>query len=99
MPAMDWYVYILRCADDTLYTGITTDVERRLAEHNAGTTSGARYTRSRGPVELLYVESAVDRSRAASREAQIKRLERGAKLQLIATNPAIARPDSMGVVR
>jgi putative endonuclease len=93
--ARPWFVYILRCADDTLYTGITTDVERRLAEHNGATGNGARYTRPRRPVELLYVESAADRSRAAAREAQIKGLERGQKLELIATLQPMARPDTM----
>jgi putative endonuclease len=87
-----WFVYILRCADDTLYTGITTNVERRLAEHNAGTASGARYTRSRRPVELLYAEPASDRAQAGRREAAIKRLERTAKLALVATAPHARGP-------
>jgi putative endonuclease len=81
MPAPAWFVYILRCADLTLYTGITTDVERRLAEHNAGT--GARYTRARLPVELIHAEPAADRSSASRREAAIKRLPRAAKLALV----------------
>ena len=84
MRIMAWYVYILRCADDSLYTGITTDVARRLAEHNAGTT-GARYTRARRPVAVIHVETASNRAQAARREAEIKRLERTAKLDLIAT--------------
>ncbi|MBW2533474.1 MAG: GIY-YIG nuclease family protein [Deltaproteobacteria bacterium] len=77
----DWHVYILRCADGTLYTGITTDPERRLAEHNAGT--GARYTAPRRPVEMVYVEGAEDRAAAARREHAIKRLRRGEKLALV----------------
>jgi putative endonuclease len=77
-----WFVYILRCADDTLYTGITTDVARRLAEHNAGNGTGARYTRSRRPVALLYQEAAASRAAAATREWQIKQLGRSAKLAL-----------------
>lgn len=79
-----WFVYILRCADGTLYTGITTDLARRLAEHNAGMGQGARYTRSRLPVALAYSEAAQDRSAAAKREAALKRLSRKAKLALCA---------------
>jgi putative endonuclease len=82
MLASAWFVYIVRCADHTLYTGITTDVERRLAEHNAGT--GARYTRARLPVELIHAEPAADRSAASRREAAIKQLTRAAKLALAA---------------
>lgn len=78
-----WYVYILRCADDTLYTGIAKDVERRLDEHNAGTL-GAKYTRPRRPVALVYREAAPDRSEAARRECAIKRLSRSDKEALIA---------------
>lgn len=79
--APGWVVYMLKCADGSLYTGITTDLARRLAEHNEGT--GARYTRSRLPVELVYAESAVDRSSASVREAGLKRLSRARKLQLL----------------
>jgi putative endonuclease len=79
-----WCVYLLRCADGTLYTGITTDVARRVAEHNGDGASGARYTRSRRPVELVYVETAANRSAAARREAEIKRLDRSGKLALCA---------------
>jgi putative endonuclease len=75
------YVYLLRCGDDSLYCGWTTDVERRLAAHRAGTAS--RYTRSRLPVELGAVIPVVDRSAALREEARIKRLPRTAKLQLI----------------
>jgi len=77
-----WYVYILRCADGTLYTGIAKDPERRCAEHN-GDGPGARYTRGRRPVELVYTEEAADRSAASRREAAIKRLSRQAKLRLV----------------
>jgi len=77
-----WFVYILRCADDTLYTGITTDVARRIDEHNAGKAPGARYTRGRRPVRLAYAEEAVNRSAASSREAAIKQLDRSRKLAL-----------------
>ena len=74
-------VYLLRCADDTLYCGWTSDVQRRLAAHRSGTAS--RYTRSRRPVELALVISVADRSAALREEARIKRLPRAAKLRLI----------------
>ena len=74
-------VYMLRCGDGSLYTGSTTDVERRLREHQGGT--GARYTRSRPPVTLAYAEEAPDRSAAQRREAAIKKLPRAQKLKLI----------------
>lgn len=73
---------MLRCADGTLYTGITTDIARRVAEHNGEGGLGARYTRSRRPVQLVYVEAAADRAEAARREAAIKRLDRVHKLAL-----------------
>lgn len=75
-----WQVYIVRCADDTLYTGIARDAVARVAEHNAG--RGAKYTRSRLPVTLLYSESACDRSSAQQREWAIKRLSADAKRAL-----------------
>ena len=78
---MAWYVYMLRCGDGSLYTGSTTDVARRLREHQGGT--GARYTRSRPPVTLAYAEEAPDRSAAQRREAAIKKLPRAQKLKLI----------------
>ena len=80
-----YWVYILRCADGTLYTGITNDVPRRLAAHNSG--RGAKYTRGRGPVELVYREAAEDKPAALRREWEIKRLSRAEKLALIAGNP------------
>ena len=76
-----YYVYILKCSDDTLYTGITTDPERRLKEHNSGT--GAKYTRSRRPVEMVYSETAADRSEASKRETEIKKFSRAQKLEMI----------------
>lgn len=79
-----WFVYMVRCADNTLYTGVTTCVERRVAEHNSSSKS-ARYTRARQPVELVYSETANNRSRACQREAEIKCLPRKAKLLLIAS--------------
>ena len=77
---MGYWVYILRCRDDTLYTGVTTDLSRRVAQHNAGT--GARYTRGRGPVTLVYQEAQPDRTRAQRREWEIKQLSREEKLRL-----------------
>ena len=76
-----WYLYILRCKDDTLYTGITTDVEKRLEAHRSG--KGAKYTRGRGPLELVYREDCGDHSAALRREAEIKSLSREEKLKLI----------------
>jgi putative endonuclease len=78
---MIWSCYILRCADDTLYCGITNDLEKRLAAHNAGTA--AKYTRARGPVELVFVEDYADRSAASKRELAIKNLTRSKKIVLI----------------
>ena len=75
------YVYIVRCADGTLYTGWTTDVARRVAEHNAG--RGARYTRQRGPVALVYSEAQPDRAAAMRREEEIKRRGRRYKERLV----------------
>ena len=74
-------VYILECADGTLYTGWTTDLERRLQAHNSG--RGARYTRGRRPVRLAYREEQSDRSAAQRREAAIRRLSRADKLKLV----------------
>lgn len=84
MAEGDHYVYILRCADDTLYTGYTTDVERRVAEHDSG--EGAKYTRGRTPVELVHVESYGSRSAAMSREYEIKQLSRFEKESLAECN-------------
>lgn len=76
-----YFVYIIHCADDSLYTGITTDVERRFAEHRSG--KGGSYTRSRGVVKVVYTEEMQDRSKALRREAEIKRCTRAEKLVLI----------------
>jgi len=78
---MSWVCYLLRCADDTLYCGITNDMEKRLAAHNAG--EGAKYTRGRIPLSVVYCESCADKSAALKREMQIKRLPRGAKQLLV----------------
>ena len=78
---MAWYVYMLRCGDGSLYTGCTDNVERRLAVHQSG--KGAKYTRSRLPVELVYSEALPDKSAALRREAAIKKLPREKKLALV----------------
>lgn len=75
------YVYILRCADDTLYTGWTNDIDLRVKTHNEG--KGAKYTRSRTPVSLVYLETLPTKSDALKREAAIKKLPRHKKLKLI----------------
>ena len=79
--ANSWKLYILRCGDGTLYTGITTDVEKRFAAHASG--KGAKYTRGRGPLELMYQEECGDHSTALKREAEIKKLSREEKEKLI----------------
>lgn len=76
-----WVCYLLRCADDTLYCGISNDLEKRLLAHNAGT--GAKYTRGRLPVELVYAEKCMDKSAALKREMQIKRMPRSTKQSLM----------------
>ncbi|MEY3151247.1 MAG: GIY-YIG nuclease family protein [Chloroflexi bacterium] len=83
------FVYIVRCADNTLYTGWTTDVERRVRTHNAG--RGAQYTRRRMPVELVYLEPQPSRADAMRREAAIKRWPRKRKLALAHPSPARKR--------
>lgn len=75
------YVYVLRCGDDSLYTGYTTDVERRVDEHRAG--EGAKYTRGRRPISLVHVERYDSRSSAQQREWEIKQLDRAAKERLV----------------
>ena len=81
-----WYLYILRCKDNSLYTGITTDVEKRLEAHRSG--KGAKYTRGRGPLELVYKEECGDHSDALKRELEIKGLTRDEKLTLIKNSEA-----------
>ncbi len=80
-PTSTWYVYVLRCNDHSLYTGITTDLQRRLKEHNSQ-TKGAKYTRGRRPVELVYYEKMVCRSSASKREFVIKNLSSKNKRKL-----------------
>ena len=82
---MDWYVYMLRCADGSLYTGIATDVERRFEEHKSG--RGAKYTRAHPPVAVVYRERFFDKGAALRREAAIKKLPRAKKLELTEEDP------------
>jgi putative endonuclease len=79
-------VYLLRCADRTLYTGVTADLERRLRQHNGELAGGARYTQGRRPVQLVWCEHAPDRAAAQRREAALKRLSRTAKEALVAND-------------
>ncbi|MFN3188572.1 MAG: GIY-YIG nuclease family protein [Candidatus Paceibacteria bacterium] len=83
---MQWYVYIVRCADGTLYTGVTTDLERRMTEHNGLTKTanakGAKYTKARRPVVLVYQEEVVGRGEAQRREASLRKLTRAEKEKL-----------------
>ena len=92
-----WWVYFLSCADGTLYTGITTDPTRRVAEHNGIRPGGARYTAARKPVQLVYVEASATRSTAGQREHQLRTLPRARKLALVAAyqrdNQAVAVAD------
>lgn len=81
-PAVAWYVYVLECADGSFYTGIAKDVHARLKQHNGG--KGAAYTRSHGPVKLIYQETCADRSAALIREWEVKRLGRKGKEKLVA---------------
>lgn len=80
---MSWFVYMVRCSDNTLYTGITTNLERRMKEHNEDNKKGAKYTRVRRPVQLIYSEERTDRSTASKLEASIKKLTKKQKLALI----------------
>lgn len=77
-----WYTYIVKCSDNTLYTGVTTDLERRVNEHN-NSDKGAKYTKTRRPVKLVYNETHTDRSSSSKRESEIKKLSRIDKLKII----------------
>jgi putative endonuclease len=81
---MKWFVYILKCRDNSLYTGITNDPQKRFKEHVSG--KGGRYTRSHRPVKIVYLERSSNRSKALKREAQIKRMKRSDKMALIKTS-------------
>ena len=91
MGTMNWYVYILHCADGSLYTGITTDVSRRLQEHNEHPRLAAKYTRARRPVTLVYVEEVADRAVAVKREYAIKQLKRKEKKAMVANASTVVR--------
>jgi len=80
---MKYYVYIVRCSDDTLYTGITTNLDRRICEHNGEGNLGAKYTKVRRPVELVYKSNFIGRSEASKEEARIKKMSRKNKEELI----------------
>ena len=80
---MTWCVYMLRCADDSIYSGITVDLERRIDEHNGLAKNGAKYTRARRPVRLLYQEQCKDRAHASQREYELKGFSRKQKLALL----------------
>ena len=91
-----YYLYILTCADRTLYTGITTDLKKRIAEHNSG-LEGAKYTRSRRPVRLSYSQEYADRAQASSAEYKMKQLSRTAKLALIKEESKKKKPSKKKV--
>ena len=78
-----WHVYVLQCADGTLYTGVARDLQKRLLQHNGAQTGGPKYTSGRRPVQLMWSDTAADRGAAQQREAAIKKLSRGEKLRLI----------------
>jgi putative endonuclease len=79
----NWTVYIVRCSDNSLYTGIAKNIKKRLKEHNSGNKHGAKYTRFRGPVTLVYTESTDSRSDASKREHEIKKMSKKAKEMLL----------------
>jgi len=81
-----WFVYILRCADNSFYIGISTDIEKRIQKHNLGTAS--KYTKARVPVKLVYFERYPDKSAALKRERQLKKLPRSKKEALIILRPS-----------
>lgn len=83
MNSGEWFLYMVRCSDNSFYTGITKDIERRIEEHNSDDVLGARYTRPRRPVALVYSEVFQSRSNAARREYEIKKMRREDKERLI----------------
>lgn len=80
-----WYTYVVECSDTSLYTGVTTDISRRICEHNENDLKGAKYTRTRRPVKLVHVESYETKSDALKREWEIKKLRRESKLSLLSS--------------
>jgi len=87
----DWHVYLIRCGDGSLYTGVAVDVERRLGQHRTQAASGAKYLRGRGPLELVYRRAVGDRGAALRVERRIKRLPRAHKERLVARDAAVER--------
>ena len=79
-----WFVYLLRCNDNSLYAGITTDINRRVHQHNH-TKLGAKYTRAKRPVSLAFIETAINKSEASKREYQLRKLSKSQKEQLVST--------------
>lgn len=92
-PDRPWYVYLLSCRDGSLYCGMTRDLDRRLSQHNRG-RAGAKYTRARRPVSLVYAREFPDRASAARFEYQLKQLDRTQKLKLLAESPAAPKAPS-----
>jgi len=88
-PAVDWYVYLLHCADGTYYTGITTEPKRRLQEHNENDKKAAKYTRARRPLKMVYFELCESRSDAGVREYEIRKLPRQKKVALAQEMPGV----------
>lgn len=82
----DWYVYLLRCADHSLYCGITNNLDKRLRQHNGELIGGAKYTKTRQPVTLVYQEAAINRQTASQREYQVKQLSKAQKERLVASH-------------
>jgi len=85
--AATWFVYMVRCSDNSLYTGVTTDLKRRIHQHNSCNKTGAKYTRVRRPIELVYNEQSQSRSSACQREYELKQLSKIQKEQLVAKPP------------
>ena len=99
MAEEGWQVYVLECADGTLYTGVAANLPRRLRQHNGELAGGPKYTRGRRPVRLLWSERAYDRSTAQQREAGIKKLSRVEKLQLVERRDSPDSPIKDSTVR
>lgn len=89
MSTSDWHIYVIRCGDGTLYTGVATDVTRRLEQHRSGVGKGAKYLRGRGPLQLVLERTVGSRGVALSVESRIKKLRRERKEELIARNGMI----------
>ncbi len=94
----NWYVYMVRCADKSLYTGITTDVDRRVDEHNSGKKAAA-YTRSRRPVVITYMEKCKNRSAASKREGELKDLNKREKETMLKSSRQIIEWDGLAILQ